>query len=353
MTLPFISYGGSSALAHGDLRRHAAGADARACRPPGGGVMAELRARLQVVSSRPAAPAGMCSRPRRWPASSRRAACRSRWSPTRAAGSGRAHWRAGRSTTSIRRARPARCSAACWRCCRSALAWSMPGARSAASIRGRGRLRRLRLGADHARRPPAPACPRCCTSRTPCWARPTAWCWAARRAVAHFVRPRPAALEQDDRARLIGNPVRSRCARSRTSPYRAPTADRVIDLLVFGGSQGARVVQPGHSRGAFCRCQRPMRAPAAHRAAVPAGGSRSTCASAYLQAGIVAELAPFFADCRSGSPRAHLVIARSGASTVAELAAIGRPAILVPYPYAADDHQTANARAFEAAGACS
>ena len=49
---------------------------------------------------------------------------------------------------------------------------------------------------------------------------------------------------------------------------------------------------------------------------------------------------------------AHLVIGRSGASTVAELATIGRPSILVPYPYAADDHQTANARAFEAAGAC-
>jgi UDP-N-acetylglucosamine--N-acetylmuramyl-(pentapeptide) pyrophosphoryl-undecaprenol N-acetylglucosamine transferase len=49
---------------------------------------------------------------------------------------------------------------------------------------------------------------------------------------------------------------------------------------------------------------------------------------------------------------AHLVIGRSGASTVAELAAIGRPSILVPYPYAADDHQTANARAFEATGAC-
>ena len=49
---------------------------------------------------------------------------------------------------------------------------------------------------------------------------------------------------------------------------------------------------------------------------------------------------------------AHLVIARSGASTVAELATVGRPSILVPYPYAADDHQMANARAFEAAGVC-
>ena len=49
---------------------------------------------------------------------------------------------------------------------------------------------------------------------------------------------------------------------------------------------------------------------------------------------------------------AHLVIGRSGASTMAELAVVGRPSILVPYPFAADDHQTANARAFEAQGAC-
>src|SRR4029079_910045 len=58
-----------------------------------------------------------------------------------------------------------------------------------------------------------------------------------------------------------------------------------------------------------------------------------------------ADLAPRLAS-------AHLVIGRAGASTVAELAAIGRPSILVPYPHAADDHQMANARALEAAGAC-
>ena len=72
----------------------------------------------------------------------------------------------------------------------------------------------------------------------------------------------------------------------------------------------------------------------------------------YARGGIVAELAPFFADLPQRLAAAHLVIGRSGASTVAELATIGRPSILVPYPYAADDHQTANARAFEAAGAC-
>jgi UDP-N-acetylglucosamine--N-acetylmuramyl-(pentapeptide) pyrophosphoryl-undecaprenol N-acetylglucosamine transferase len=72
----------------------------------------------------------------------------------------------------------------------------------------------------------------------------------------------------------------------------------------------------------------------------------------YLQANIVAELASFFPDLPQRLASAHLVIGRSGASTVAELATIGRPSILVPYPHAADDHQTANARAFESAGAC-
>ncbi len=72
----------------------------------------------------------------------------------------------------------------------------------------------------------------------------------------------------------------------------------------------------------------------------------------YADARIVADLAPFFADLPQRLASAHLVIGRAGASTVAELATVGRPSILIPYPYAADDHQTANARAFEAAGAC-
>jgi len=72
----------------------------------------------------------------------------------------------------------------------------------------------------------------------------------------------------------------------------------------------------------------------------------------YAEAGILTELAPFFADLPQRLAGAHLVIGRAGASTVSELATIGRPSILIPYPYAADDHQTANARAFEAAGGC-
>jgi UDP-N-acetylglucosamine--N-acetylmuramyl-(pentapeptide) pyrophosphoryl-undecaprenol N-acetylglucosamine transferase len=67
--------------------------------------------------------------------------------------------------------------------------------------------------------------------------------------------------------------------------------------------------------------------------------------------GIAAEIETFFNDVPARLARAHLVICRSGASTVAELAATGRPALLVPYPHATDDHQAANARAFADAGA--
>jgi UDP-N-acetylglucosamine--N-acetylmuramyl-(pentapeptide) pyrophosphoryl-undecaprenol N-acetylglucosamine transferase len=153
-----------------------------------------------------------------------------------------------------------------------------------------------------------------------------------------------------DRARLVGNPVRDSVRTLRASSYRAPGPDRVIDLLVFGGSQGAASfsqVIPA----ALLSLEQPMRA----RLRIVQQcrpEDLQKVRSTYLQANIVAELAPFFADLPQRLASAHLVIGRSGASTVAELATIGRPSILIPYPYAADDHQTANARAFEATGAC-
>src|SRR5439155_22319134 len=64
-----------------------------------------------------------------------------------------------------------------------------------------------------------------------------------------------------------------------------------------------------------------------------------------------ARVQDFFTDVPERLAKAHLVICRAGASTVAELATVGRPALLVPYPHATDDHQTANARAFAAGGA--
>jgi UDP-N-acetylglucosamine--N-acetylmuramyl-(pentapeptide) pyrophosphoryl-undecaprenol N-acetylglucosamine transferase len=77
---------------------------------------------------------------------------------------------------------------------------------------------------------------------------------------------------------------------------------------------------------------------------------RAAVATIYQESGMAAELDGFFDDVPMRLSRAHLVICRAGASTVAELAALGRPAILIPYPHATDDHQTANAHAFTEAG---
>ena len=154
----------------------------------------------------------------------------------------------------------------------------------------------------------------------------------------------------DRRACLVGNPVREPVRLLRSSPDRAPGEGRVIDSLVFGGSQGAAsfsqvipeaILSLPSTLRARVRLVQQCRPEDIERV-------RAT----YTAAGIVAELAPFFADLPARLAAAHLVIGRSGASTVAELAAIGRPSILIPYPYAADDHQSANARAFEATGAC-
>ncbi|HUF55194.1 MAG TPA: UDP-N-acetylglucosamine--N-acetylmuramyl-(pentapeptide) pyrophosphoryl-undecaprenol N-acetylglucosamine transferase [Thermohalobaculum sp.] len=145
----------------------------------------------------------------------------------------------------------------------------------------------------------------------------------------------------------MGNPVRAAALEVRDRPY-APPGDGPLGLLVFGGSQGASV---------FARL-----VPAAVAGLPPAlrerlhvtqqvrEGEEDAVGAAYAEAGVEAALAPFFADMPRRIADAQLVIARAGASTVAELAAIGRPAILVPYPHAMDDHQTANARALSDAG---
>jgi UDP-N-acetylglucosamine--N-acetylmuramyl-(pentapeptide) pyrophosphoryl-undecaprenol N-acetylglucosamine transferase len=161
--------------------------------------------------------------------------------------------------------------------------------------------------------------------------------------------PRTRGLENDPRARMVGNPVRDAVRALRGLPYRAPAVDRVIDILVFAGSQGAASFSQVIPE-AILLLEQPMRA----RLRIVQQcrpEDLQKVRSTYLQANIVAELAPFFADMPQRLASAHLVIARSGASTVAELAAIGRPSILVPYPFHNDQHQVVNARALEAIGA--
>lgn len=150
------------------------------------------------------------------------------------------------------------------------------------------------------------------------------------------------------RVELTGNPVRPAVAELAGAPYLAPERDGIFRLLVLGGSQGARVfsqVVPDAlislPEGLRNRLRLVQQCRAEDLEAV-----RKT----YMAAGIAAELAPFFGDVARKMAAAHLVISRAGASSVAELAAIGRPSLLVPLPGAIDDHQSANAQTLVAAG---
>jgi UDP-N-acetylglucosamine--N-acetylmuramyl-(pentapeptide) pyrophosphoryl-undecaprenol N-acetylglucosamine transferase len=144
---------------------------------------------------------------------------------------------------------------------------------------------------------------------------------------------------------VSGNPVRPAIAALHGSPY---VASGTINLLVLGGSLGARVfsdIVPD----AVAALPEALRAGLAITQQCRAE-DLSRVRAIYDAAGVNAELAPFFNDVAAQLRAAHLLIARAGASTCAELAVVGRPSILVPLPSAIDDHQTANAAALAQAG---
>jgi UDP-N-acetylglucosamine--N-acetylmuramyl-(pentapeptide) pyrophosphoryl-undecaprenol N-acetylglucosamine transferase len=148
------------------------------------------------------------------------------------------------------------------------------------------------------------------------------------------------------KATLTGNPVRPAVVAAAATPYSQPRDP--LRLLVFGGSQGARImaeiVPP-----AIRRLDADLRGRLAIVQQVREE-DLPRVREAYAKLSIWAEVAPFFPDLPARMAASHLVVARSGASTVAELAAIGRPAILVPLPHALDQDQFANAGVLEAAG---
>jgi UDP-N-acetylglucosamine--N-acetylmuramyl-(pentapeptide) pyrophosphoryl-undecaprenol N-acetylglucosamine transferase len=158
-------------------------------------------------------------------------------------------------------------------------------------------------------------------------------------------------LRPADRARVIhtGNPVRPAIRAIGGAGYVPPAAGGPIELLVVGGSQGARFfgeVVPA----ALAALPAALRA-RLHVAQQARPEDNVAVSGVLLALGIPADVRIFFDDMPARLQRAHLVICRAGASTIAELAASGRPALLVPYPYAMDDHQSANASAFAMANA--
>ncbi|MBU6268913.1 MAG: undecaprenyldiphospho-muramoylpentapeptide beta-N-acetylglucosaminyltransferase [Sphingomonadales bacterium] len=151
-----------------------------------------------------------------------------------------------------------------------------------------------------------------------------------------------------DKVVLVGNPVRAEVLALRDQPFPAFGADGLLRVLVTGGSQGARVLSEVVPDGLAMlppnlrtRLQVTQQCRAEDIEAVRAR---------YAGHDIPAELGTYFQNMAERLADAHLFIGRAGASTIAELTAVGRPAILVPLPIATDDHQAANCREIVTAG---
>jgi UDP-N-acetylglucosamine--N-acetylmuramyl-(pentapeptide) pyrophosphoryl-undecaprenol N-acetylglucosamine transferase len=145
-----------------------------------------------------------------------------------------------------------------------------------------------------------------------------------------------------------GNPVRAAVRDKAGAPYIQP-GDYPMSVVVVGGSQGARILSDVVPAALAALPEGVRRHLRVAQQARPEDVDRVV--AAYAAAGIPAEVAPFFADIPRRFSEAQLVIARAGASTVADLTVIGRPAILVPYAAAIRDEQTANARGLVEGGA--
>ncbi|HWL57163.1 MAG TPA: undecaprenyldiphospho-muramoylpentapeptide beta-N-acetylglucosaminyltransferase [Paracoccus sp. (in: a-proteobacteria)] len=158
----------------------------------------------------------------------------------------------------------------------------------------------------------------------------------------------PAELPQGVEGIHIGNPVRQAVRDRAGTPYQPP-GEGALNILVIGGSQGARVLSdmvPAAVAGLPEEVRARLRV--SHQARAE-DGNRVT--AAYRDAGVEADVQPFFEDVPRRLAESQLVVSRAGASSIADITVIGRPSILVPFAAASGDHQTANARALAESGA--
>ncbi|WP_374512904.1 undecaprenyldiphospho-muramoylpentapeptide beta-N-acetylglucosaminyltransferase [Brevundimonas sp.] len=150
------------------------------------------------------------------------------------------------------------------------------------------------------------------------------------------------------RVSLVGNPVRPDIRALHSRAFAAPTPDGPIHVLVTGGSQGARILAETAPR-ALAALPEALRARLKVQQQARAE-SLEAARQIYLEAGIDAEVAPFFRDMAARLSETHLLIGRAGASTCSELAVAGVPSLLVPLKIATDDHQRFNALSLVEAG---
>ncbi|MBN8613053.1 MAG: undecaprenyldiphospho-muramoylpentapeptide beta-N-acetylglucosaminyltransferase [Deltaproteobacteria bacterium] len=151
-------------------------------------------------------------------------------------------------------------------------------------------------------------------------------------------------------ARVVGNPVRRAFVEASRRALVDPRGSdmRARRILVIGGSQGAQRLNEIVPEALARLGLQERGIEVVHQTGAK---MRDEVAARYAALGVKAEVVPFIDDVARAYASASFVICRAGASTLAELAAIGRPAILVPFPFAADDHQAKNAESFEKAGA--
>ena len=151
-----------------------------------------------------------------------------------------------------------------------------------------------------------------------------------------------------DKVEFVGNPVRDEVLALRDQPFPPLGPDGIFRLLVIGGSQGASILSDVVPEGLALLPEHFRRRLQVTQQCRPEDIDRVR--ARYAALGVPADLATYMADLPERLAWSHLVIARAGASTIAELTAAGRPAILVPLPTATDDHQTANAREMARSG---
>ncbi len=167
----------------------------------------------------------------------------------------------------------------------------------------------------------------------------------ARVVATSFAGTQPAAAR---RTVAVGVPVRDAIAALSRVAYRPPGPAGHVNLLVVGGSQGAGLFGTLLPAAGQCLDGSLLRRLKVVQQCREEDVERT--AAAWRALGVTATVAPFFEDMAGHLARAHLVVARAGASTIAELAVSGRPSVLVPFAGAADDHQTANADVVVGAG---
>jgi UDP-N-acetylglucosamine--N-acetylmuramyl-(pentapeptide) pyrophosphoryl-undecaprenol N-acetylglucosamine transferase len=157
-------------------------------------------------------------------------------------------------------------------------------------------------------------------------------------------------LPEEARGKVVhtGMPVRPAVVALRERTYDTPTEDGPLKILVTGGSQGARVLSSVVPAAVALLPEDLRKRLALVQQCRPE--DLDAVRAAYAGLGMNPTLESFFSDLPERLADCHLMIGRSGASTVAEITTIGRPSILVPYPSAIDDHQTANAQAVDDAG---